>query len=157
MISRNGWDKYRECYFKIHQIIKSRYLSQRSRRNCYLLFLLQGKEMSHFCNTVYHAQVISFTTRCDQTCDRTKATQMIFASSAIKTVLEYLHVFLNSLIFHRSLGIICNPFCLRNIDFGLAKLSITLQLQAVESVDCYHPFFGHHNYAAGLPQQRKIK
>ena len=62
------------------------------KKPCYFLFILQGKEISQLVTLFSHAGVIGFTTTCDQTYDRTKVTyvQMIFASTAKKTVLEYL-------------------------------------------------------------------
>ena len=125
------------------------YLSQISRGNHAISCLYYKAKTCHiFVTQLFsHAQMIGFTTTCDQTCDRTKVTRMIFASTAMKLFLNTckysLEVYvLNGLIILRSLAIIFNRFCLWNIDSGLAKLSI--QLQAVKIVDCYHPFFGHH-------------
>ena len=128
----------------------SRYLSQISRRNHAISCLYYKAKKCHiFVTQLFsHARMIGFTTTCDQTCDRTKVTRMIFASTAMKLFLNTckysLEVYvLNGLIVLRSLAIILNRFCLWNIDSGLAaKLSI--QLHAVKIVDCYHPFFGHH-------------
>ena len=77
--------------------------------------------MSHFCN----ARMIGFTTTCDQKCDRTKVTRMIFASTAMTLFLNTfkysIEVYvLNGLIVHRSLAIIFNLFCSWNIESGLA-------------------------------------
>ena len=125
------------------------YLSQISRRNHAISCLYYKAKKCHmFVTQLFsHARMIGFTTTCDQTCDRTKVTRMIFASTAMKLFLNTckysLEVYvLNGLIVLRSLAIIFNRFCLWNIDSGLAKLSI--QLQAVKIVDCYRPFFGHH-------------
>ena len=59
-----------------------------------MLFLvyIQGKEMSHFCNAVIQSRADEsqqHMIKHDQTCDRTKVTRMIFASTD-ETVLEYL-------------------------------------------------------------------
>ena len=127
----------------------SRYLSQISRRNHAISCLYyKAKKCPIFVTQLFsYARMIGFTTTCDQTCDRTKVTRMIFASTAMKLFLNTCNYFfqvyvLNGLIVHRSLAISFNRFCSWNIDSGLAKLSI--QLQAVKIVDCYHPFFGHH-------------
>ena len=85
-VSRGIWDKYREWYFKIHQNITSRrgewYLGSFEisragiypkypgpKKPCYFLFILQGKEISHFYVThiflFNHANLIGFTTTCD--------------------------------------------------------------------------------------------
>ena len=125
------------------------YLSQISRRNHAISCLYYKAKKCHiFVSQLFsHARMIGFTATCDETCDRTKVTRMIFASTAMKLFLNTckysLEVYvLNGLIVLRSLAIIFNRFCSWNIDSGLAKLSI--QLQAVKIVDCYHPFFGHH-------------
>ena len=136
----------------------SRYLSQISRRNHAISCLYYKAKKCHiFVTQLFsHARKIGFTTTCDQTCDRTKVTRMIFASTAMKLFLNTCKYSLEVyVIVLRSLAIIFNRFCLWNIDSGLAKLSI--QLQAVQIVDCYHPFFGHHYLnMQRLPQQRKI-
>ena len=139
----------------------SRYLSLISRRNHAISCLYYKAKKCHLFVTqsFSHARMVGFTTTTyDQTCDRTKVTRMIFASTTMKLFLNtckyFLEVYvLSRLIVHRSLAIIFNRFCLWNIDSGLAKLSI--QLQAVKIVDCYHPFFFHINMQR-LPQQRKI-
>ena len=128
----------------------SRYLSQISRRNHAISCLYYKAKKCHiFVTQLFsHARMIGFTTTCDQTCDRTKVTRMIFASTAMKLFLNtckysFEVYVLNGLIVHRSLAIILTDFaCGTFSDSGLAKLSI--QLQAVKIVYCYHPFFGHH-------------
>ena len=127
----------------------SRYLFQISRRNHAISCLYyKAKKFHIFVTQLFsHARMIGFTTTCDQTCYRTKVTRMIFASTSMKLFLNTckysLEVYvLNGLILLRSLAIFFNRFCLWNIDSGLAKLSI--QLQAVKIVHCYHCFFGHH-------------
>ena len=135
----------------------SRYLSQISRRNHAISCLYYKAKKCHiFVTQLFsHARMIGFTTTCDQTCDRTKVIRMIFASSATKLFLNtckysFEVYVLNDLIVNRSLAIIFNRFCLWNIDSGLAKLSIQLQLQTVIILSSFTINMQR------LPQQRKI-
>ena len=64
MVSRGIWDKYHKWYFKIHQNITSCrasdiwgflkyheppvFIANTPKKPCYFLFILQGKEISHF-------------------------------------------------------------------------------------------------------------
>ena len=135
----------------------SRYLSQISRRNHAISCLYYKAKKCHiFVTQLFsHARMIGFTTTCDQTCDRTKVIRMIFASSATKLFLNtckysFEVYVLNDLIVNRSLAIIFNRFCLWNIDSGLAKVSIQLQLQTVIILSSFTINMQR------LPQQREI-
>ena len=74
--------------------------------------------------------MIGFTTTCDQTCDRTKVTRIIFASTAMKLFLNtckysFEVYVLNGLIIHGSLAIIltdsaCGILTLGSLSFDSA-------------------------------------
>ena len=141
----------------------SRYLSQISLRNHAISCLYYKAKKCHiFVTQLFsHARMIGFTTTCDQTCDRTKVTRIIFASTAMKLFLNTCRYslegyVLNGLIVHRSLAIIFNRFCSWNIDSGRALIA-SIKLQAVKIVDCYCIILSSVTInMQRLPQQRKI-